>query len=129
MNVSRVVTALCAVVLLVVSSATPTEAMRHLRLQRASPAADTTLAAPPSAISLWFSEPTNPAISRIDLQIAGGGRVRLGTLARGSDDADPLTAALPPVLAPASYTVTWKTMSQDGHVVDGSYTFTIRAAD
>lgn len=128
-KVPRALMAPLAVGLLVAAVATPTQAMRHLRLLRSMPAADTVLTASPGAISLWLSEPTNAAVSKITLQSVGGGMVPLGKLTRESEATAPLVAKVPSLLAPGAYTVTWKTMSKDGHVVDGAFDFTIRAAN
>ena len=126
---TRRVTLLVVGLLLVAASAPPTHALRHLRLLRSSPAADSVLTATPAAISLWFSEPTNPAVSSISLQAVGGGMVPLGKLSRAAGTDAPLTATLPPALAPGAYSVSWKTMSKDGHVVNGTFGFSIRTAN
>lgn len=123
--------ALLAVVLVaaVAVSATPSSAMRHLRLVKASPAADTVLAASPDAIRLWLSEPTDPAISKISLATAAGANVPLGKLTLAAQKDAPLEAKLTAKLADGLYAVTWKAMSKDGHVVDGKFSFRVRAAD
>ena len=117
-------------------SAAPTHAMRHLRhlrLLRAAPAADTVLTASPDAIRLWFSEPVNAAVSKVTLAAmggaSGGANVTLAPLTRDAAKDAPLVAKLTAPLPVGSYTVTWKAMSKDGHVVNGTFGFQLRAAD
>jgi hypothetical protein len=43
----------------------------------------------------------------------------------GPDDAKRLSVTLPP-LPPGAYTVRYRVLSVDGHVVDSSFSFTIR---
>lgn len=122
--------ALLAVVVMaaVAASATPSSAMRHLRLVKASPAADSVLATSPDAIRLWLSEPTDPAISKISLATAAGADVPLGKLTLAAEKDAPLVAKLSTKLSDGTYAVTWKAMSKDGHVVDGKFSFRVHAA-
>ncbi len=104
------------------------DARRHLRLLRGSPAADTTLAASPDAIRLWLSEPTEAPGSKIALANAAGAAVTLQPISRDAAKDAPLVAKVAAPLPPGAYKVTWKAMSRDGHVVNGTYGFTVGAA-
>ena len=110
------------------SAAVPSHAMRHLKLSRSTPAADTTVTSPPDAIRLWLSEPTNAKVSRITLVSEKGLAIRLGALTRGADNDAPLMAPIPTPLPVGRYTVKWKAMSNDGHVVNGTFAFRVGAA-
>ncbi len=110
------------------AAATPTQAMRHLRLVRSAPMADSMVATSPAAISLWMSEPTDAAISKISLASADGKAVPLGAITRAAAADAPLVAKVPSTLANGAYTVTWKAMSKDGHVVDGAFKFHVHTA-
>ena len=103
----------------------PAAALPHLKLLRSSPAADTTLATSPDAIRLWLSEPPEAATSKITLALAGGAAVPVGKPTLGAAKDAPLEARITAPLAPGRYTVTWKAMSKDGHVVDGTFGFTV----
>lgn len=98
----------------------------HLRLKASFPAKDTTLATPPEAVKLWLSEPADLATSRIAVTDAKGAAVPTAKPTRGSRRDDPLVATFVKAPGDGSYTVTWKAMSTDGHVVDGSYRFTVK---
>ena len=96
----------------------------HLKLKRASPAPDTTLAVAPSDIRLWFSEDADLVATRITVTASNGVRIAMGKPARAPGRDMPITASFSAPLTPGRYTVAWKTMSKDGHVVSGSYAFT-----
>ena len=100
----------------------------HMRLLRSTPAADATIAASPDAIRLWFSEAVDAKGSTVTVKGADGAVVALAPLSReGAKDA-PLVAPLAKPVSAGTYTVTWKGMSRDGHVVSGAYTFRVRGA-
>ena len=104
------------------------QAMRHLKLVRSSPAADTVLATSPDAIRLWMSEPTVAKVSKIRLTTATGVAIALGALTRDATKDAPLVATIPTPLNAGRYTVTWKAMSKDGHVVNGVFAFRVDVA-
>jgi methionine-rich copper-binding protein CopC len=111
-------------------SASPMRAdtLPHLKLLRSSPTADTTLTSSPDAIRLWLSEPTELPASKIALATAKGDAIATDPLARGAEKDAPLTAKLKAPLTNGVYQVTWKAMSKDGHVVNGTFKFTVAGA-
>ncbi len=102
--------------------------MRHLRLVKAFPSADTVLAKSPDAVRLWLSEPAEVPATRISLATATGALVATSPVTRDHAKDAPLVALIPKALANGAYKVTWKTMSKDGHVVRGTIAFTVGAA-
>jgi hypothetical protein len=98
--------------------------VRHNRLTRSEPAADSTIAAP-REIRLWFSERPAPRLSSIILQAADSSRIALGAV-RATDDPLSITAPVESPLRTGQYTVTWRTTSGDGHVVRGRFVFRVR---
>ncbi len=104
------------------------QAMRHLKLVRSSPSADTTLSTSPDAIRLWLSEPVEAPVSKITLATEAGAAVSLDALTRDAAKDAPLVAKLSKPLAVGAYKVTWKAMSKDGHVVNGTFGFRVGAA-
>lgn len=96
----------------------------HLKLTRAFPAPDTTVTAAPEGIRLWFSEEADLVATRITVTATNGVRIPLGKPARAPGRDMPIAAGFTTPLAPGRYTVAWKTMSKDGHVVSGTYAFT-----
>lgn len=114
-------------VIVMPSSTAAAIALPHLKLTRAAPAPDTTLTTSPDAIRLWFSEPADLIATRITVAAANGVAIPLGKPARLPGRDTPITAAIRAPLQAGRYTVTWKTMSKDGHVVSGTYGFTLTA--
>ncbi len=126
-----VVAATLAAALLLLAGALPPRlaaALPHMRLLKSTPAANATLTASPDAIRLWFSEPVDPKGSTVTLKGAGGMAVALAPLTRDTAKDAPLVATLTTPVPAGAYTVTWKGMSRDGHVVNGTFTFQVRSA-
>jgi methionine-rich copper-binding protein CopC len=102
-------------------------ASAHAHLQRASPADGSVVTTSPSRIVLNFSAAARLTVASI--QKSDEPRQNLKAL--------PATAArqisIPlPQLTPGSYSVTWRVVSEDGHVTSGTLRFTLtpdRAAD
>lgn len=109
-------------------AARPISALPHLKLLRSSPAADTVLTKSPDAIKLFLSEPTQAPVSKITLATDAGAVIALAPLTRDTAKDAPLVAKLTKPIANGSYKVTWKAMSKDGHVVDGTFNFRVNAA-
>ena len=115
-------------VMAVAFAARPVSALPHLKLLRSSPAADTVLTASPDAIRLYLSEPTQAPVSKITLVTDAGTAIALAPLTRDTTKNAPLVAKLVKPIAKGMYKVTWKAMSKDGHVVDGTFNFRVNAA-
>jgi methionine-rich copper-binding protein CopC len=98
-------------------------AMAHARLVGATPAPDSTVAAP-RALSLTFSERLVPAFSGVDVVNAAGETVSVQS--RVSEDGKTLTGTLSQPLAPGAYRINWRIASSDGHRMTGSYSFSVR---
>ena len=101
-------------------------ASAHAVLVRSSPPSRATLQRPPDRVSLWFSERLEPAYSAASVWDAAGGQVDRRDPA--VDPADPrrLSVSLA-ALGPGAYTVRYRVLSVDGHVVEGRFAFTVRA--
>jgi copper transport protein len=105
--------------------ASPGPARAHAGLLSSAPAAGDTLREAPRRLVLRFTEP---------VEAASSGLVLLGlnsqiTLAPRRDPRDvaALVAELPP-LGPGGYRVQWRTLSADGHTVEGSFVFFVAGA-
>ena len=98
-------------------------ASAHDQLISTDPADGAVLAAPPSELSVTFSEP----VLNISPTIAVTGPDGPVTTSVAVTDTV-VTATLPEGLADGDYTVAWRVVSSDGHPVQGSFTFTIQAA-
>jgi methionine-rich copper-binding protein CopC len=104
------------------------QAMRHLRLLRSFPAKDTVLTSAPDAVRLWLSEPTQAPVSKVTVTAAAGDTVALEKLTRDAAADAPLVGKFAKPIGAGQYTVTWKAMSKDGHVVNGTFGFRVNAA-
>ncbi|HEX9755511.1 MAG TPA: copper resistance CopC family protein [Gemmatimonadales bacterium] len=109
---------------LVALTTTSAGAVLHNRLTKSAPAKDEVLAGPPTAIQLWFSEPTEPALSGITLLGPGRTKVVLAKVHK-TDDPRSIVADIKDSTPIGVYTVDWRASGRDGHVIRGSYRFTI----
>lgn len=100
--------------------------LRHLRLKASFPARDTTLAGAPEAIQLWFSEPAEASTARIGVKDSKGAVVPMSKVVRGDGKDEPLTSRFVSAPANGRYSVEWRAMSNDGHVVNGSFNFSVQ---
>lgn len=99
----------------------------HLRLERSEPAADSVVTAP-SEIRLWFSQSTQEDATSIRLLDSAGEPVPTGRI-QAFEDRAVHAVPVPHELESGRYTVAWRTMAQDGHVIRGDFEFTVRATD
>jgi methionine-rich copper-binding protein CopC len=103
-------------------------AARHLKLLKSEPAANATLAAPPTTVKLWFSQRPELAVTRVTIKGATGAERVLAPLARGEAGDAPITGEVGIALPPGAYTIAWRTMAKDGHVLSGTVPFRIASA-
>jgi copper resistance protein C len=106
--------------------ALPTAALAHAVLVKSLPAGRATLARSPERVQLWFNERLEPAYSSVSVWDAAGARVDGGNGAVSAEDPRRLEVSLP-VLPAGRYVVRFRVLSVDGHIVDSSLPFTIKA--
>jgi len=97
----------------------------HNRLTKSAPETDAVLTAAPDQVRLWFAEKPSVPLSSITLAGPGDAKVPLGKV-RATDDPLSIAAAITGALPPGTYTVSWKTSGDDGHVIRGTFRFTFR---
>ncbi|MDX2162658.1 MAG: FixH family protein [bacterium] len=122
----RRITLLMILVGMVLSSAI--RASAHANLIESEPPANAVLETPPSVIRLSFTEPLEPAFSRIIVRGADGLPVPLPEAALDAND--PYVLILPiPMLDNGTYSVEWRVVSAaDGHPTSGAFPISIGAA-
>lgn len=103
-------------------------AHRHLHLERSEPAANDTVATPPGAVRLWFSEQPELAVTTIRVSATGGSAIALAPLTRDTGATAPVVAPLRAHPGPGAYTVWWRSTARDGHVSTGQFQFVIAAS-
>src|SRR3954452_15962864 len=100
------------------------EAFAHAFLDHAVPPVGATVAASPTTLQLFFSEPIEPLFSGIELATAAGRPIATGAAA--IDPRHPATLVLSlPLLLPGRYRVNWHVVSVDTHRSEGSYEFSV----
>ena len=96
----------------------------HAQLERAVPAAGTTVHASPSLLKLWFTERLEPAFSDVRVFDRNGTQVDEGDAQIDRADAKLFRVSLPK-LAPGKYLVKWRVLSVDTHIGQGTFAFSI----
>ena len=115
------------VTLLIVLTLSPAPSWAHAVLVRSSPPVRSTLARPPERVQLWFNERLESAYSRVSVWDGAGQQVDAGDAAVEPGEPTRLVVGLIP-LAPGPYTVKFRVLSVDGHLVESQFPFTVRAA-
>jgi methionine-rich copper-binding protein CopC len=103
----------------------PALALAHAVLVKSVPAQRAALAEPPPRIELWFNERLEPAYSKASVTNEAGTQVDLRDVAVSAQDPRRLSLSLP-ALAPGRYTVSFRVLSVDGHVVESKLSFTVK---
>ncbi len=102
------------------------QALAHAHLKTETPAADTTLKASPTELSLGFSEGIEPSFSKVMLKGPDKKVVKTGALALAANDNTQAIVPLTTPLGAGKYTVSWNVVSVDGHKTEGQYSFTVQ---
>ena len=99
----------------------------HAYLVRSVPARRAVLSQVPARIQVWFNERLEPAFSSVSVWNKEGPQVDLGDVEVGPNDPKKLSVAVP-ALSPGPYTVKFRVLSVDGHIVEDQFAFTIRGS-
>jgi methionine-rich copper-binding protein CopC len=126
-RVARVRRLLLVIGLLAVAFWPPGQAWPHAYLVRSVPAARSTITQAPERVQLWFNERLEPAYSRVSVWSRAGRRVDVGDVQVAATEPTRLSVGVPR-LAPGAYTVKYRVLSVDGHVVEAEFGFTVRSA-
>jgi len=102
----------------------PAPARAHVRLDHASPAVGSTVAAAPKELVLWFTETVEPAFSSIDVRDTNGAAMHEGKATVDPKQHTQMRVPLKP-LAPGTYKVIWRVLSVDTHRTQGDFTFRV----
>jgi methionine-rich copper-binding protein CopC len=95
----------------------------HTKLEKSDPADGATVTTSPKWVQLFFSEKPDLKVSKVEVT-GPSGKVELGA-AHSMADKD-LMAVIDRPLDNGKYTVAWQTAGKDGHVLKGSFSFTVR---
>jgi methionine-rich copper-binding protein CopC len=98
-------------------------ARAHAKLTSTTPAADSTVSSP-KLIQVHFNEAVEVKMSTLKLATSDGTAVAAMAM---NDAKDPATLSIMPVpLKAGLYKVTWSAVTDDGHKVQGSFSFTVQ---
>jgi methionine-rich copper-binding protein CopC len=100
----------------------PATSHAHAFLDHAEPRVGSTVASP-AALTLHFTEPVEPAFSRLEIVGSDGAPVKAGSVEHPAPAV--LRVTLPP-LPPGDYTVEWAVVSVDTHATAGRFTFSVK---
>ena len=103
----------------------PALASAHAYLIKSVPPGRATLFTSPAKIQLWFNERLEPRYSSASVLDPDGKRVDLDNAQVSSDDPKQLAIGVKQ-LQSGRYTVKFRVLSVDGHVVEQSFPFTVR---
>jgi methionine-rich copper-binding protein CopC/putative copper export protein len=107
---------------LLLALAVPASADAHAFLVSSTPASGVSLARAPRVITLRFTEPVSPALTRVQI-LDGRGTPRAGARVSAGRSANEIRVALPP-LATGAYRIAYSTVSQDDlHATRGAIVF------
>ena len=107
--------------------AAPAAAPAHSQLVRSEPGRNATVTRVPERVKLWFSERIEPAYAQLSVWSEAGKQVDAGDAAV-APDGPALLSVSTPGLGPGRYAVRFRVLSVDGHVVESSFSFTVKAA-
>lgn len=104
----------------------PITALAHTKLARSQPKANEVLSQTPKLIELWFTEELEPGLTSIDVNDEQRNRVDKGFVALS--EGNKKAAIELGELRTGVYTVVWKTVSADQHVIRGRFAFSVEAS-
>jgi methionine-rich copper-binding protein CopC len=104
----------------------PISGWGHAYLVKSSPTRRGILSTPPTRVVLWFNERLEAQFSRLSVWNGEGQQVDGGDVMVGPEDSKRLSVGLP-ALPAGSYTVKYRVLSVDGHIVEAEFPFTIRS--
>jgi copper resistance protein C len=116
----------CRSILLIMLLMVPASSWGHAYLVKSSPARRAMLSIPPTRVALWFNERLEAQFSQLSIWNAEGQQVDGGDVQVGPDDSKRLSVGIP-TLPAGSYTVKYRVLSVDGHIVEAEFPFTIRS--
>jgi methionine-rich copper-binding protein CopC len=100
-------------------------AMAHAALVKTEPPRRALLAKAPAEVRLWFNEDIESAYASLVVLDTGKNSVTEVTPHLAPDDQKSLVLPLPE-LTPGKYSVKFRVLSLDGHVIQSSFDFTVK---
>lgn len=111
--------------LLVAAVLTPMQASAHAILVKSQPAKDETVSVAPKQIDLWFNDPVKSEYKALAVIDSEGKRVDNHDVEQTLTDGSHIHATVADLPA-GTYTVRYRVVSQDTHIVTGKFQFTVK---
>ena len=110
---------------LIASLALPMPLFAHAIMVKAQPAADSTVAESPKQVDVWFNDKVGSEYKALAVIDSKGKRVDNKDAAQETFDQSHLYTTVTD-LPPDTYTVRYRVVSMDTHIVTGKFKFTIK---
>ena len=110
---------------IIVSLTAPLPAFAHAILVKSQPAADSTIAESPKQVDAWFNDKVGSEYKALAVINSAGQRVDNKDVAQETFDPSHLYTTVTD-LPPDTYTVRYRVVSLDTHIVTGKFKFTIK---
>jgi methionine-rich copper-binding protein CopC len=117
----RFVIALAAVLLLGLAAA----AYAHFKVTKTEPADGAVVDRPVRDLRVWFTQEPDVALSKLELAGPGGALEVQRVHSMGEKD---LMGTVVGAMPDGEYTAKWKAAGDDGHVLEGTWKFTVKRA-
>ncbi|WP_347988322.1 copper resistance CopC family protein [Methylomonas sp. AM2-LC] len=104
---------------------TPIAAMAHAILVKSQPAKDEVLAQAPKQIDLWFNDAVRGEYKALAVIDSNGKRVDNHDVEQSITDGSNIHATVQSLI-PGVYTVRYRVVSEDTHIVTGKFDFTVK---
>lgn len=106
----------------------PSAVFAHAILVESEPKAESIVNTPPDQVSIWFNENVASEFKSLAVINSAGKRVDNNDVRQAALDRSHIFATTPK-LPPDTYTVRYRVMSADTHIVTGRFTFTVTTPD
>lgn len=118
--------ALFGVALLVATTAATFETAPHFGLKTSAPEAGASVTAP-DEVRLWFTQEPQEGTVQIRIMNAAEEAIEVGDVMVDPDDGTSFAVAVDGAMPAGAYTVAWRGMGQDGHVIRDTFEFSVTA--
>ena len=108
---------------LLVAGALATAAFAHFKVAKTLPEDGATVDKPVRTLRVWFSQEPDLPLSKLELEGPNGALNVTGLHSMGEKD---LMARVAGAMPDGEYTAKWTAAGDDGHVLNGSWTFTVK---
>lgn len=111
--------------LLLATLLSPMAAQAHAILVKSQPAKDETVTVAPKQIDLWFNDPVRSEYKALAVIDSDGKRVDNRDVEQDMLDGSHIHATVEDLQA-GTYTIRYRVVSQDTHIVTGKFQFTVK---